>query len=215
MSEEHKETIVVKSDSKTDTVLVDFDYKALGDEVNGDRTSLTHPFCVDFISNEVLKLPGRLGMTLCPGCKQQWRWNRELQPDLERLKQYYKTDVIVTLMEEFEFADYGVPTLLTRIKEIGFEGVHFPIQDGNIPREDQVEEFLALIKNIVQLLTSGKTVVVHCRGGLGRTGTVVSCVLVAMGYKAEEAIKLVRKTRSERCVEYDEQEVYVGKFRYI
>jgi protein-tyrosine phosphatase len=34
-----------------------------------------------------------------------------------------------------------------------------------------------MLMRIISELKSGKTVVVHCMGGLGRTGTVVACVL--------------------------------------
>jgi protein-tyrosine phosphatase len=37
---------------------------------------------------------------------------------------------------------------------------------------------------------------VHCKGGLGRAGTFAACCLIYNKYKPEDAIKLVRKTRS-------------------
>ncbi len=62
------------------------------------------------------------------------------------------------------------------------------------------------------LLGEGKTVV-HCRGGLGRTGTVAASVLVALGHDdPDEAIRLVRSVRSERAVETPEREEYVRRF---
>ena len=40
----------------------------------------------------------------------------------------------------------------------------------------------------VPLLAGGRTVYLHCRGGIGRTGTVLGCYLVRQGQTAEEAL---------------------------
>lgn len=176
------------------------------------RTSKTHPLEVDFLEPDVLGLPGCLGMTILPGVKDPGRWDRELEPDLLRLKRHYEADTLVTLLERKEFERYGVPGFVERAREAGLEVVHFPIKDVDTPKEAQSGEYAALIERIVGLLGEGKTVVVHCRGGLGRTGTVAASVLVALGHDPDEAIGLVRSVRSERAVETHRQEEYVRSF---
>ena len=53
---------------------------------------------------------------------------------------------------------------------------------------------------------------VHCRGGLGRTGTVAACVLIALHrYSANEAIAAVRAAR-KGTVQTSEQEDFVRLF---
>ncbi len=42
---------------------------------------------------------------------------------------------------------------------------------------------------------NGRSVVVACRGGLGRTGTAVACVLVDAGLSAARAIVVTRAAR--------------------
>ncbi len=64
---------------------------------------------------------------------------------------------------------YGVPGFLERAREAGLGVVHLPIRDVDTPRKGQSEEYAALIERIVGLLGDGETVVVHCRGGLGRS----------------------------------------------
>ena len=39
----------------------------------------------------------------------------------------------------------------------------------------------------------GKTVYIHCRGGVGRTGTVIGCWLVRHGRTGEEALDQIHK----------------------
>ncbi|NEP83332.1 MAG: hypothetical protein F6K39_37480, partial [Okeania sp. SIO3B3] len=50
-----------------------------------------------------------------------------------------------------------------------------------------------------------------CQAGLGRTGTVAACCLVALGYSAVEAIALVRQTR-QYTIETKQQENFVFRF---
>jgi ADP-ribosyl-[dinitrogen reductase] hydrolase len=179
------------------------------------RTSETHPIRADFLSPEVLGLSGRLGMTFAPGMKAyaaNGHWERDLGADLRRLREHYRADVLVTLLEPRELDEFGIPDLVERAREVGLEVIHFPIVDVDTPHESEADEYMALVERIVAGLREGKTAVVHCRGGLGRTGTVAASVLVALGRAADEAIGLVRRTRSERSVETPEQEEYVRRF---
>ncbi len=176
------------------------------------RNSDSHPLRVDFLEGETLGLPGRLGMTILPGVKDPGRWDRDLGADLDRLKRRYEADTLVTLLEPEEFEMYGVPDFKERAQETGVEVVHFPIRDVDTPHKGQSAEYASLIERILRLLGDDRTVVVHCRGGLGRTGTVVASVLVAAGRGPDEAIGLVRKFRSERAVETTGQERYVRRF---
>jgi cyclin-dependent kinase inhibitor 3 len=58
-----------------------------------------------------------------------------------------------------------------------------------------------LLNAIVSRLYSGKTVVVHCLGGLGRTGVVVACTMLLLNKSlqieipAKDIIKAVRTSR--------------------
>lgn len=89
------------------------------------RTSERHPIRVDFVGQETLGLPGRLGMTICPGVKDPGRWDRDLGRDLDMLEQHHHADTVVTLLEHKEFERYGVPDLLERAREVGLEVVHW------------------------------------------------------------------------------------------
>ena len=53
------------------------------------------------------------------------------------------------------------------------------------------------LRDLDALLAEGKTVYVHCVGGLGRTGTVVGSFLVEKGLASrEEALTLIARLRA-------------------
>jgi protein-tyrosine phosphatase len=169
-----------------------------------ERTSESHPIWVDFLPLEELEVSGRLGITFAPG-KTSGRWRRDLDTDLQRLEEEYHMEVLVSLMEHTEYSDLQVPELLRRAEEQGIEVFHLPIPDGGVPLEPEADDYVTLIETIVQRLEEGQTVVVHCRGGQGRSGLVAASVLVALGRSAVEALETVRKAR-KGAVETPEQE---------
>lgn len=58
------------------------------------------------------------------------------------------------------------------------------------------------------ILARGDNVVIHCRGGLGRTGTVAARLLVEFGDQQETAIWKVRQAQ-KGSIETPAQEKYV------
>ncbi len=179
------------------------------------RTSETNPIEVDFVSDGETRTRGRLGMTFAPGMNAPSLgrdWERDLAADLRALEEEYGIGVLVSLMEEHEYRGYGVPELYER-DEFGGIGVRrFAIRDMDVPKEAELQEFQAMVREVIGNLERGRNVAVHCRGGLGRTGTVAACVLVALGrHTADEAIGVVRTAR-KGTVQTKEQEDYVRRF---
>ncbi len=170
------------------------------------KTSESDPIQVDFLPPEALDLSGRLGMTLAPGKKTEATWERDLDLDLQRLREEYDTEVLVSLMEHSEYSDLQIPELFQKAEEQGIEVLHFPIPDGSVPLEDtEANDYQNLIEDIIERLKEGQTVVAHCRGGQGRSGLVAASVLVALGYPAVKALEVVREAR-EGAVEAPQQE---------
>ena len=71
-----------------------------------------------------------------------------------------------------------------------------------------------LIDKIFNLLLEDKSIVIHCRGGIGRAGLVAACILikikVAKSYS--DAIKIIRSLRDPRAVESRKQEDYIKNY---
>lgn len=177
-------------------------------------TSATHPIRVDFVANA--PFAGRLGLTLAPGKQaessvQDATWARDLERDLDDLVTRFGTDVLVSVMDTEEYARLGVPELLSQAEAKGMTVRHLPVRDVSVPGSELAEPFERLVDAVAGDLHAGRTVVVHCRGGLGRSGLVAACVLVHEDVTAEEAIARVRRDRPG-AIETRAQEDYIRTY---
>lgn len=173
----------------------------------GVRTSATDPLRVDWVAGFSV---GAIGITMAPGRRGRGPhtgvdWQRNLTLDLERLRYVEQADVLVTLMEPDELARFSIATLPARARAIGLRWRGLPIRDGGVPSSD-----VELLDLLLQLRAEeGARVVVHCLGGLGRSGLVVGCLLAELGWSAESALEALRRARGPLCPETPAQVEYV------
>lgn len=171
------------------------------------RTSVTDPLWIASLSVG----GGTLGLTLCPGKRGSSlsgvRWERDLKADVAVIAAWGASKV-VTLIEEHEFALLGVERLPEAVRAAGIAWHHLPITDVSVPDERFERTWPAVWSQLSASLDAGKRVLVHCRGGLGRAGTVAALMLIECGEAPEMAIKRVRSVRPG-AIETAEQERWV------
>jgi protein-tyrosine phosphatase len=181
--------------------------------MNKTRTSENSPLRIDTIA-----LPGNrghIGMTICPGKKDQGYsgtvWDRDLATDLDAIAEW-KANAVVTLLEEFELKMLGISNLPAFLDERGIEWHHLPIRDVDIPDKHFEVRWRENGQRIKTILSGGGKVLLHCRGGIGRTGMIAAKLLVEFGFKPSDAVALVRRTRPG-TIETEAQEQYVLKLK--
>jgi protein-tyrosine phosphatase len=81
---------------------------------------------------------------------------------------------------------------------VGLQWVHLPIPDVCPPDHRFEAEWAVAGPELRRIIRRGGSVLVHCRGGLGRAGTVAARLLVELGMEPAEAIAAVRQARSGR-----------------
>lgn len=78
-------------------------------------------------------------------------------------------------------------------EEAGFEVLFLPIPDEMAPAMAEMEAGLAWLDEAVYL---GKKVLIHCRHGIGRTGTFVTAYLLRRGYDLKKAGKMLKASQA-------------------
>ncbi len=95
-------------------------------------------------------------------------------------------DAIVNLCAEFSD--------LHELEEAsGFEVYYLPIWDEDIPSMKDMENALAWLDEAVYL---GKKVLVHCRHGIGRTGTFITSYMIRKGISLKAASKKLKLSKA-------------------
>jgi len=95
---------------------------------------------------------------------------------------------------EMPFVPYP-PALKAIADSMGIETVfyRFGIEDFGLPSEELMIRILDVIDRSID---ENRPVYVHCRGGIGRTGTVVGCYLVRHGYASgEDVLRMIQDLR--------------------
>ncbi|MBO9397736.1 dual specificity protein phosphatase family protein [Shimia sp. R9_2] len=111
---------------------------------------------------------------------------------------------VLSLTETEEQQGLGAAALPQQLEAQGIAWMHFPIRDFDVPEAHEAEAWGALQQEILNALGSGGRVLVHCRGGCGRSGMIVLRLMLACGEALEDALKRLRVVR--RCaVETDAQ----------
>jgi Cyclin-dependent kinase inhibitor 3 (CDKN3) len=102
-------------------------------------------------------------------------------------------DVVVSMLTETDNLYLGLSPEAELCRSNGLHFISFPIEDCGVP--DSFDATLRLVRELNDLLMSGKSIGFHCQGCVGRSPLIASCVLMFSGMSAESAFELVRDAR--------------------
>ena len=122
---------------------------------------------------------------------------------------------VVSLVEDSEFDQLCEKKLFVRnIYKHNLKWIHMPIADLKAPDHEFKKKWITTKTLLKNDLLKGNNIVLHCKGGIGRSGTVAALILIEHGEENTNAIKRVRKKR-QGAIENELQEQFVLDYRTI
>jgi ADP-ribosyl-[dinitrogen reductase] hydrolase len=174
-----------------------------------DRTSGSHPLRIAW-----LETPSewRVGLTFAPGkcgpSREGHRWARDLDADLDVIaREGVRT--IACLVEAHELVKWAIAGLPSAAAARGIELLHRPIPDVSVPS-------LYAARSLVRELIARREapMLIHCIGGLGRTGVIAGCLLRALDVAPDEVLRRLVAARGDECPQNEKQRRFVTDFTY-
>ena len=149
-------------------------------------------------------LPGvRLGIMARP------RGDDWLVDDLRALK-CAGVDVIVSALTAPEAEELGLIEEAEGCAQNGLLFVSFPIEDRSLPAH--FTDFGVFVNKLLEHSRNGRSVVIHCRAGIGRSSLIAAAVLTRMGLSADEAFRLIEQARGRPVPDTPEQRRWVERY---
>ena len=143
---------------------------------------------------------GTLALSQIPGN------SGDFEADISTLLQW-KPDLVFSMITDHEFNRFKATDLPTRLHNAGINWQHLPIEDFGAPTSETADYWPTASKIARDVLNEGGKVLIHCRGGQGRSGMAALRIMVELGYEAEAALKRIRAVRPG-AVETNAQEAW-------
>ncbi|KAG6901546.1 hypothetical protein C0995_010656 [Termitomyces sp. Mi166 len=129
------------------------------------------------------------------------------QPFINCLEYFDKSNVKLVIRLNTELYDRA--TFLDR----GIDHMELYFDDGTNPTDEIVRTFIDVSERVID---SGGVVAVHCKAGLGRTGTLIGAYLIwKYGFTANEVIALMRIIRPGSVVGPQQQYMYLKQLEWV
>jgi protein-tyrosine phosphatase len=114
-----------------------------------------------------------------------------LPEEMAELARVGVTD-LVSHLGEYEAFALGLADEDNAAQAVGLRFHWFPIADGAVPKQP---DFNAFIETLVPAVRDGGFLVVHCRGGIGRSSITAAAILIRLGMAPGDAIRAIAAAR--------------------
>jgi polymorphic toxin system DSP-PTPase phosphatase-like protein len=131
---------------------------------------------------------GILALSALPGA------GGDFADDLEHIHDW-QPGLVISLTTRVEMVGAGAETLGTDLQSMASRWVHLPIADFGVPPPDVAQRWPDVSRSARQALEGGGRVLIHCRGGCGRSGMMVLRLMIEAGESPDAALARLRNLR--------------------
>lgn len=131
---------------------------------------------------------GILALSPLPGAGGDYRGDLALIHD-------WRPGLVISMTTEAEQAAAGARTLGIDIQSLASRWIHLPVPDFSAPPPQVRQIWPKASLAARQALVGGGRVLVHCRGGCGRSGMVVLRLMIECGERPAAALARLRALR--------------------
>jgi protein-tyrosine phosphatase len=114
---------------------------------------------------------------------------------------------VVSLLESSEARNLGLHSEREQVKAHAMGFISFPVPDMGLP--PSVEDFAQLVKMLFNQVNSGVNTLIHCHAGIGRSGLLVSGILLHCNMDPQQAFAYASRMRGIRVPETPTQEQWL------
>jgi predicted protein tyrosine phosphatase len=149
-------------------------------------------------------LPAKLAIMAAP------YGGKRLEDEIRTLKRE-GADVLVSLLTPAEEFDLGLEHERAACDGHGIRFRSFPIPDRDIPAS--TTDFLKFIDTLHYDLLQGRSIVAHCRAGIGRSSLLLAALLRREGLSTDDAFRRITQARRMLVPDTPEQLHWVENLR--
>jgi hypothetical protein len=107
----------------------------------------------------------------------------------------WRPALMISLTPMAEMEAEGVPGLGGDIQGMGARWAHLPVPDFGVPDRAEAKLWPDVSTAARAALSGGGRVLVHCKGGCGRSGMAVLRLMIEAGEEPQSALARLRKVR--------------------
>ncbi len=107
----------------------------------------------------------------------------------------WRPGLVISMTTEVEMFQFGARTFGGDIQSRASRWAHLPVDDFGTPTPEIDEQWPEVSRSARQALAGGGRVLIHCRGGCGRSGMLALRLMVECGEKGPDAVARLRGVR--------------------
>lgn len=135
---------------------------------------------------------GTLGISPCPGFKSTYEQGFEIL-------RAFGPSIVVSMTTLEEMRDIGAQSLPDDLAQHDIKWLHFSVRDYDVASPEAEPIWMVISQTVRIALSQGQNVLLHCKGGCGRSGMVALRIMVEHGEDPEAALMRLRDVRPCAC----------------